>query len=137
MTATGTASTMSAWQAVATIRIHTGAGRNTRTDMFQNCREYVWDNRADVATLRDDGGRTVDTDVLGPSPPLTGVKVSVAAPSVCGAVAAAPPFDADRKPRPRPQVAATCKAAPSLAAYSGFLRGTWCRGPDHCGVGKP
>ncbi|MFJ3205960.1 lamin tail domain-containing protein [Streptomyces sp. NPDC086989] len=49
----------------ATIRIHTGTGRNTRTDLFQNRRDYVWDNRADTATLRDDRGRTIDTESWG------------------------------------------------------------------------
>ncbi|MFI6150690.1 lamin tail domain-containing protein [Streptomyces sp. NPDC051109] len=49
----------------ATLRIHTGSGHNTRTDLFQNSRDYVWDNRADTATLRDDRGRTVDTESWG------------------------------------------------------------------------
>ncbi|MFD9156579.1 lamin tail domain-containing protein [Streptomyces goshikiensis] len=49
----------------ATIRIHTGNGRDTRTDFFQDRREYVWGNRADTATLRDDRGRTVDTESWG------------------------------------------------------------------------
>ncbi|MFJ9813521.1 lamin tail domain-containing protein [Streptomyces sp. NPDC101158] len=29
----------------STIRIHTGEGRDTRTDLFQDRRDYVWDNR--------------------------------------------------------------------------------------------
>ncbi|KMO93505.1 lamin tail domain-containing protein [Streptomyces roseus] len=49
----------------ATLRIHTGSGHNTRTDLFQNSRDYIWDNRADTATLRDDRGRTVDTESWG------------------------------------------------------------------------
>ncbi|MFI6006334.1 lamin tail domain-containing protein [Streptomyces sp. NPDC051366] len=49
----------------ATIRIHTGIGHNTRTDLFQNHRDYIWDNHADTATLRDDRGRTVDTESWG------------------------------------------------------------------------
>ncbi|MET9568550.1 lamin tail domain-containing protein [Streptomyces virginiae] len=48
-----------------TIRIHTGNGRDTRTDLFQDRRDYVWDNRSDTATLRDDRGRTVDTESWG------------------------------------------------------------------------
>ncbi|MFF4098522.1 lamin tail domain-containing protein [Streptomyces sp. NPDC001903] len=48
-----------------TIRIHTGNGRGTRIDLFQNSREYIWDNRSDIATLRDDRGRTVDTESWG------------------------------------------------------------------------
>ncbi|MFE5807717.1 hypothetical protein [Streptomyces sp. NPDC056491] len=54
----------------ATIRIHTGNGRDTRTDLFQDRRDYVWDNRFDTAIVRDDRGRTVDTETWGP-PPLT------------------------------------------------------------------
>ncbi|MCX5152132.1 lamin tail domain-containing protein [Streptomyces sp. NBC_00320] len=49
----------------ATLRIHTGTGHNTRSDLFQNRRDYIWDNRADTATLRDDRGRTVDTESWG------------------------------------------------------------------------
>ncbi|MGW2996055.1 lamin tail domain-containing protein, partial [Streptomyces sp. NPDC001193] len=49
----------------ATIRIHTGSGRDSRTDLFQNSRDYIWDNRSDTATLRDDRGRTVDTESWG------------------------------------------------------------------------
>ncbi|WP_326607570.1 lamin tail domain-containing protein [Streptomyces sp. NBC_01799] len=49
----------------ATVRIHTGVGRDTRTDLYQDRRNYVWDNRADTATLRDDRGRTVDTESWG------------------------------------------------------------------------
>ncbi|MFE9222850.1 lamin tail domain-containing protein [Streptomyces lavendulae] len=49
----------------ATIRIHTGTGRNTRTDLFLNRREYIWGNRADTATLRDDRNRVVDTETWG------------------------------------------------------------------------
>ncbi|MFE2231728.1 lamin tail domain-containing protein [Streptomyces sp. NPDC059442] len=44
-----------------TVRIHTGEGRDTRTDLLQDRRNYVWDNHSDKATLRDDHGRTVDT----------------------------------------------------------------------------
>ncbi|MET9536972.1 lamin tail domain-containing protein [Streptomyces sp. NPDC006553] len=49
----------------STVRIHTGEGRDTRTDLFQDRRTYVWDNRSDTATLRDDRGRTVDTESWG------------------------------------------------------------------------
>ncbi|MFD0142478.1 MULTISPECIES: lamin tail domain-containing protein [unclassified Streptomyces] len=48
----------------ATVRIHTGYGRDTRTDLYQDRRDYVWDHR-DKATLRDDHGRTVDTESWG------------------------------------------------------------------------
>ncbi|MGJ3558072.1 lamin tail domain-containing protein [Streptomyces sp. INA 01156] len=49
----------------ATVRVHTGIGRDTRTDLYQDRRAYVWDNRADTATLRNDRGRTVDTESWG------------------------------------------------------------------------
>lgn len=44
----------------ATVRIHTGVGRDTRTGLFQDRRHYVWGNRADTATLRNYRGRFVD-----------------------------------------------------------------------------
>ncbi|MFD4322269.1 lamin tail domain-containing protein [Streptomyces sp. NPDC058548] len=49
----------------STVRVHTGEGRDTRTDLFQDRRDYVWDNYSDTATLRDDRGRTVDTESWG------------------------------------------------------------------------
>ncbi|WP_327348977.1 lamin tail domain-containing protein [Streptomyces europaeiscabiei] len=49
----------------ATVRIHTGEGRDTRTDLFQDRRHYVWDNRSDTATLRNDRGRFVDDESWG------------------------------------------------------------------------
>ncbi|MEV7617558.1 lamin tail domain-containing protein [Streptomyces sp. NPDC089799] len=48
-----------------TIRIHTGHGRDTRTDLYQDRNDHVWDNRSDTATLRDGRGRTVDTESWG------------------------------------------------------------------------
>ncbi|MFF1278730.1 lamin tail domain-containing protein [Streptomyces marokkonensis] len=44
----------------ATVRIHTGIGRDSRTDLYQDRRHYVWDNRSDTATLRNDRGRFID-----------------------------------------------------------------------------
>ncbi|WP_435279617.1 lamin tail domain-containing protein [Streptomyces sp. 1222.5] len=44
----------------STVRVHTGVGRDSRTDVFQDRRNYVWDNRSDTATLRNDHGRFVD-----------------------------------------------------------------------------
>ena len=35
-------------------------GRDTRTDVFQDRRAYVWNNDYDTATLRNDRGRFVD-----------------------------------------------------------------------------
>lgn len=49
----------------ATVRVHTGHGRDTRTDLYQDRRDYVWDNYADTVTLRDSRGRTVDTESWG------------------------------------------------------------------------
>ncbi|MFB6855969.1 lamin tail domain-containing protein [Streptomyces sp. NPDC056341] len=44
----------------ATVRVHTGIGRDTYRDVYQDRRNYVWDNRSDTATLRNDDGRFVD-----------------------------------------------------------------------------
>ncbi|MHB9856609.1 lamin tail domain-containing protein [Streptomyces krungchingensis] len=44
----------------ATVRVHTGIGRDSRTDLYQDRRHYVWDNRSDTATLRNDRDRFVD-----------------------------------------------------------------------------
>ncbi|MFF0836727.1 MULTISPECIES: lamin tail domain-containing protein [unclassified Streptomyces] len=44
----------------ATVRVHTGIGRDTRTDLFQDRRAYVWNNDYDTATLRNARGRFVD-----------------------------------------------------------------------------
>ncbi|MCF4138772.1 lamin tail domain-containing protein [Streptomyces sp. Tue 6430] len=49
----------------ATVRIHTGEGRDTRSDLFQDRRREVWDNRADTATLRNDRNRFVDAESWG------------------------------------------------------------------------
>lgn len=49
----------------STVRVHTGEGRDTRTDLFQGRRDHVWGNRSDTATLRDDHGRTVATETWG------------------------------------------------------------------------
>ncbi|MEU5524889.1 lamin tail domain-containing protein [Streptomyces sp. NPDC047860] len=49
----------------ATVRIHTGVGRDTRTDLFQDRRHYVWDNHSDTATLRNDRGRFIDDESWG------------------------------------------------------------------------
>jgi hypothetical protein len=49
----------------ATVRIHTGEGRDTRTDLFQDRRQYVWNNDHDTATLRNDNGRLVDEESWG------------------------------------------------------------------------
>ncbi|KUN14394.1 hypothetical protein AQJ11_44505 [Streptomyces corchorusii] len=44
----------------ATVRVHTGIGRDRESDRFHDWLAYVWDNRSDTATLRNDHGRFVD-----------------------------------------------------------------------------
>ncbi|MEV7748687.1 lamin tail domain-containing protein [Streptomyces griseorubiginosus] len=44
----------------ATVRIHTGEGRDTDSDLYMDRRNYVWDNYSDTATLRNDHGRFID-----------------------------------------------------------------------------
>ncbi|WP_433455015.1 lamin tail domain-containing protein [Streptomyces sp. CA-142005] len=44
-----------------TVRVHTGIGRDTRNDLYQDRRYRVWDLNADTAALRDDRGRLVDS----------------------------------------------------------------------------
>ncbi|MFD8970689.1 lamin tail domain-containing protein [Streptomyces sp. NPDC059568] len=51
----------------STVRVHTGVGRDTPTDVYQDRRDYVWDNHRDTATLRNDRGRTVDSQSWGRS----------------------------------------------------------------------
>ncbi|MER6330238.1 lamin tail domain-containing protein [Streptomyces sp. NPDC001034] len=43
----------------ATVRVHTGAGRDPWSELFQDRRSQVWGN-SDTARLRDDRGRLVD-----------------------------------------------------------------------------
>jgi len=43
----------------ATVRVHTGIGRDTRSDLYQDRRSEVW-RTADRAKLRNDRGRLVD-----------------------------------------------------------------------------
>ena len=38
------------------VKIHTGRGRDTRTDRFWGKRAYVWNNDADTATLKSGTG---------------------------------------------------------------------------------
>ncbi|MFD6493886.1 lamin tail domain-containing protein [Streptomyces sp. NPDC060188] len=45
----------------STVRVHTGVGDDTSKDLFQDRRREVWDNRSDVATLKTDHGRVVDS----------------------------------------------------------------------------
>ncbi|MET7648962.1 lamin tail domain-containing protein [Streptomyces sp. NPDC005426] len=48
----------------SSVRVHTGVGRDTRTDVYQDLRRYVWDN-SDTATLRDEHGQKVDSKSWG------------------------------------------------------------------------
>ncbi|MFF1546900.1 lamin tail domain-containing protein [Streptomyces sp. NPDC058291] len=48
-----------------TVRVHTGEGRDTSTDLFQDRHREVWDNYSDTATLRDDRHRFVDDESWG------------------------------------------------------------------------
>ena len=43
----------------ATVRVHTGVGHDTRSDLYQDRRSEVW-NKVDSAKLRSDRGRLVD-----------------------------------------------------------------------------
>ncbi|MET7485515.1 lamin tail domain-containing protein [Streptomyces sp. NPDC005538] len=49
----------------ATVRVHTGKGRDDMRDLYQGRRDYVWDNRSDTATLRNDHRRLVDDQSWG------------------------------------------------------------------------
>jgi hypothetical protein len=42
------------------VRVHTGIGRDTSRDLYQDRRASVWGDRSDTAALRDDHGRLVD-----------------------------------------------------------------------------
>ncbi|MFE9170606.1 lamin tail domain-containing protein [Streptomyces kebangsaanensis] len=44
----------------ATVRVHTGMGRDTHRDLYQDRHNQIWDRR-DTATLRNERGRVVDT----------------------------------------------------------------------------
>lgn len=41
--------------------VHTGYGRDTRHDVYQDRPAYAWDNNRDTATLRDRRGRWIDS----------------------------------------------------------------------------
>ncbi|MFJ4849765.1 lamin tail domain-containing protein [Streptomyces sp. NPDC088733] len=44
-----------------TVKVHTGSGRNTAGNRYQNRGWYVWNNDKDTATLRKAGGAKADT----------------------------------------------------------------------------
>ncbi|MEU6406217.1 lamin tail domain-containing protein [Streptomyces sp. NPDC046985] len=45
----------------STVRVHTGVGLDARHDVYQDRRNYVWNNDGDTATLRNDRNRIVDS----------------------------------------------------------------------------
>ncbi|MFG2354091.1 lamin tail domain-containing protein [Streptomyces sp. NPDC048521] len=45
----------------STVRIHTGFGRDTERDLYQDRRQDVWGDYRDTATLRNDHGRVIDS----------------------------------------------------------------------------
>ncbi len=49
------------WSSQAPLRIHTGKGVDTPTDLFWNRTESVWKGRGELATLRDANGTVIDT----------------------------------------------------------------------------
>ncbi|MET8411290.1 lamin tail domain-containing protein [Streptomyces sp. NPDC005195] len=49
----------------STVRFHTGVGRDTFRDVYQDRRNYVWDNRSDSVILRNDHRRVVDVIAWG------------------------------------------------------------------------
>ncbi|RPF43834.1 lamin tail-like protein [Streptomyces sp. Ag109_G2-6] len=48
----------------SSVKVHTGNGRDTHRDVYQNRRRQIWDER-DTATLRDARGKVVDTESWG------------------------------------------------------------------------
>ena len=45
--------------ALGLVRVHTGRGRDTRSDLFWGLANYVWNNSGDTATLRSARGTVV------------------------------------------------------------------------------
>ncbi|WP_030303789.1 lamin tail domain-containing protein [Streptomyces katrae] len=48
----------------SSVKVHTGEGRDTRHDVYQNRRHQIWNER-DTATLRDNRGNLIDTETWG------------------------------------------------------------------------
>ncbi|MBT2447457.1 lamin tail domain-containing protein [Streptomyces sp. ISL-43] len=48
----------------SSVKVHTGKGRDTHRDVYQDRRQQIWDER-DTATLRDGRGRVIDTETWG------------------------------------------------------------------------
>lgn len=49
------------------VRVHTGTGRDTAANVYQDRRAYVWNKDRDTATLRDDHGCVADIKSWGHS----------------------------------------------------------------------
>jgi hypothetical protein len=49
----------------SSVRVHSGNGRDTDANVYQDRRDYVWNDYRDTATLRDDDGRIADTKSWG------------------------------------------------------------------------
>ncbi|MFE6910898.1 lamin tail domain-containing protein [Streptomyces erythrochromogenes] len=48
----------------SSVKVHTGSGRDTRHDLYQDRNRQVWNDR-DTATLRDNRGNVIDTESWG------------------------------------------------------------------------
>ncbi|WP_329390129.1 lamin tail domain-containing protein [Streptomyces sp. NBC_01351] len=48
----------------SSVKVHTGNGRDTHRDVYQDRRHQIWDER-DTATLRDNRGNVIDTESWG------------------------------------------------------------------------
>ncbi|MER5731771.1 lamin tail domain-containing protein [Streptomyces sp. NPDC002138] len=48
----------------ASVKVHTGKGKDTAHDVYQDRTNYVWDHR-DAATLRNEHGRILDSQSWG------------------------------------------------------------------------
>lgn len=49
----------------SSVRIHTGFGHDSRTDLFQDRNREAWDDHSGTVTLRNDHGRVIDASSWG------------------------------------------------------------------------
>ncbi|MER5258096.1 MULTISPECIES: lamin tail domain-containing protein [unclassified Streptomyces] len=49
----------------SSVKVHTGYGRDMRHHVYQDRRDYMWDNNRDTATLRDARGHVLDRESWG------------------------------------------------------------------------
>ena len=47
------------------MKVHTGTGRDTAANVYQDRRAHVWNNDHDTATLRDSHGRITRPRIAG------------------------------------------------------------------------